>query len=73
MASHDVHVKASTTDFAQTKSSASIENVFPEVLRDPILRKVQFATISRMDDLGKSRLAVPAGTLLMQYSQRGVR
>ncbi|KAK4502393.1 hypothetical protein PRZ48_005818 [Zasmidium cellare] len=36
---------------SETKSSASIENVFPEVLRDPILRKVQFATISRMDEL----------------------
>ncbi|EME83809.1 uncharacterized protein MYCFIDRAFT_84117 [Pseudocercospora fijiensis CIRAD86] len=31
---------------SETKSSASIENVFPEVLRDPILRKVQFSTIS---------------------------
>ncbi|KXT17528.1 hypothetical protein AC579_3223 [Pseudocercospora musae] len=36
---------------SETKSSASIENVFPEVLRDPILRKVQFSTISRMDEL----------------------
>ncbi len=27
--------------------------MFPEVLRDPILRKVQFSTISRIDDLGK--------------------
>jgi hypothetical protein len=37
----------------KTRSSASIENVFPEVLRDPILRKVQFSTTSRMDELGK--------------------
>ncbi|CAK4020367.1 Hypothetical predicted protein [Lecanosticta acicola] len=36
---------------SETKSSASIENVFPEVLRDPILRKVQFSTTSRMDEL----------------------
>ncbi|KJY00059.1 ddt domain-containing protein [Zymoseptoria brevis] len=36
---------------SETKSSKVIENVFPEVLRDPILRKVQFSTISRMDEL----------------------
>lgn len=36
----------------QSKSTTAIENVFPEVLRDPILRKVQFSTISRVDDLG---------------------
>ena len=26
--------------------------MFPEVLRDPILRKVQFSTVGRMDELG---------------------
>lgn len=35
---------------------AEIEHVFPEVLRDPILRKVQFSTISRMDELGTFRM-----------------
>lgn len=39
---------------SQNKSTTAIENVFPEVLRDPILRKVQFSTISRIDDLGQS-------------------
>lgn len=41
-------------DLLQTQSSSVIENLFPEVLRDPILRKVQFSTISRIDDLVNS-------------------
>ncbi|KAF2721204.1 hypothetical protein K431DRAFT_74184 [Polychaeton citri CBS 116435] len=36
---------------SELKSSTSIESLFPEVLRDPILRKVQFSTTSRIDDL----------------------
>lgn len=39
---------------SETRSSGAIENVFPDVLKDPILRKVQFSTISRVDDLGTS-------------------
>ncbi|KAI5361985.1 Putative DDT domain, WHIM2 domain, WHIM1 domain-containing protein [Septoria linicola] len=35
----------------ETKSQANIETLFPEVLRDPILRNVQFSTVSRMDEL----------------------
>ena len=42
-----------TADIPQSRSTTAIETVFPEVLRDPILRKVQFSTISRVDDLGK--------------------
>lgn len=41
---------------SETKSSGEIENVFSDKLKDPILRKVQFSTISRVDDLGMSRL-----------------
>ncbi|KAK5174622.1 uncharacterized protein LTR77_001703 [Saxophila tyrrhenica] len=36
---------------SESKSTSAIETVFPEVLRDPILRRVQFSTISRIDDL----------------------
>ncbi|KAK3700580.1 hypothetical protein LTR37_015909, partial [Vermiconidia calcicola] len=39
---------------SETKSTSAIETVFPEVLRDPILRKVQFSQISRVDDLVNS-------------------
>ncbi|KAI6891289.1 hypothetical protein KC348_g19177, partial [Hortaea werneckii] len=39
---------------SENKSSDAIENVFPDVLKDPILRKVQFSTISRIDDLVSS-------------------
>lgn len=42
-----------SADINQTKSSAAVETVFPDPLRDPILRKVQFSTISRMDELGE--------------------
>ncbi|EMC98900.1 hypothetical protein BAUCODRAFT_65656 [Baudoinia panamericana UAMH 10762] len=36
---------------SETKSKADIEDVFPLPLKEPILRKVQFSTISRIDDL----------------------
>ncbi|WPH02807.1 Hypothetical protein R9X50_00567500 [Acrodontium crateriforme] len=36
---------------SETKSSLAIENAFPAVLRDPILRRVQFSQTSRMDEL----------------------
>ncbi|KAF2768143.1 hypothetical protein EJ03DRAFT_295241 [Teratosphaeria nubilosa] len=36
---------------SESKSSEAIENVFPAVLKDPILRKVQFSTVSRIDEL----------------------
>lgn len=63
MTSHDSRVNDMMLTYLQNKSSASIDNVFPEVLRDPILRKVQFSTISRMDELGKCRPEV-----VMYYS-----
>ena len=40
------------TTVTQTASTIAIEKVFPEVLRDPILRKVQFSEVGRLDDLG---------------------
>ncbi|KAK5135513.1 hypothetical protein LTR08_005148 [Meristemomyces frigidus] len=39
---------------SESKSSSAIESVFPDVLKDPILRKVQFSQISRIDDLVSS-------------------
>ena len=41
---------------SESKSSSAIESVFPDVLKDPILRKVQFSQISRVDDLGMSSM-----------------
>ena len=41
-----------SADAQQTESTMAIEKVFPEVLRDPILRKVQFSEVGRLDDLG---------------------
>ena len=35
----------------QNSSASDIEKIFPDALRDPILRKVQFSTISRIDEL----------------------
>lgn len=37
----------------QNNSSSDIEKAFPDALRDPILRRVQFSEISRIDELGK--------------------
>lgn len=37
--------------FKQNNSSNDIDKIFPDALRDPILRKVQFSTISRIDEL----------------------
>jgi hypothetical protein len=54
----------------QSKSTTAIENIFPEVLRDPILRKVQFSTISRVDDLGLSIYPLYPGILLISVSER---
>ncbi|KAL1301491.1 hypothetical protein AAFC00_005736 [Neodothiora populina] len=50
-----VNGKSGLTFFAasdmETHSSIDIEKLFPDALRDPILRKVQFSTISRIDEL----------------------
>ena len=35
----------------QNNSSSDIDKIFPDALRDPILRKVQFSDISRIDEL----------------------
>lgn len=38
----------------QKEASGEVEDVFPDALREPILRKVQFSTISRIDNLGRT-------------------
>ena len=35
------------------EASGEVEDAFPEPLREPILRKVQFSQIARIDYLGK--------------------
>lgn len=35
------------------EASDEVDDAFPDALREPILRKVQFSTISRIDNLGK--------------------
>ena len=37
----------------QTEASKEINSIFPDSLRSPVLRYVQFRTTARMDDLGK--------------------
>lgn len=37
----------------QMEASDEVDDAFPDALREPILRKVQFSTISRIDNLGK--------------------
>lgn len=42
----------------QTDGSREVNSAFPEPLKEPVLRKVQFSTISRIDSLGTSYFAV---------------
>ena len=37
----------------QVEASLDVNDQFPDPLREPILRKVQFSTISRIDHLGE--------------------
>lgn len=39
--------------WTQMEGSKEVDGVFPDALREPILRKVQFSTISRIDNLGQ--------------------
>jgi hypothetical protein len=36
------------------EESREVNNSFPEALKEPILRRIQFATTSRVDNLGMS-------------------
>jgi len=42
----------------QTEASKEINSIFPDTLRAPLLRYVQFQTTLRMDDLGKQPSSV---------------
>ena len=36
----------------QMDASDEVDDAFPDALREPILRKIQFSTVSRLDNLG---------------------
>jgi hypothetical protein len=38
----------------QLEESREVNNSFPEALKEPILRRIQFSTTSRVDNLGTS-------------------
>ncbi|WEW61188.1 DDT domain-containing protein [Emydomyces testavorans] len=38
-------------DSSEAEGSKEVDNSFPEALKDPVLRKVQFSTVSRIDSL----------------------
>ena len=40
------------TEVKQTAGSKDVDETFPEALKEPVLRRVQFQTISRVDNLG---------------------
>ena len=44
------------TDYCQTDESREVNSAFPEALKEPILRKIQFSTVSRIDNLGGFRV-----------------
>ena len=39
----------------QMDESREVNNAFPEALKEPILRRIQFSTVSRVDNLGMLR------------------
>lgn len=39
--------------------SKELNNAFPDALKEPILRRVQFSTVSRVDNLGESNKFIP--------------
>ena len=41
------------TNDGQMDASEEVDDAFPDALKEPILRKVQFSTISRIDSLGQ--------------------
>lgn len=57
---------------SQTHGSAEIDSTFPDQLREPILRKVQFSTIGRIDELGTFRIIINfiCGSLLIFLSHQ---
>lgn len=42
---------------SQMDESKELNNAFPDALKEPILRRVQFSTVSRIDNLGKSAIS----------------
>lgn len=56
MPAHDRHFPLSDQKINQyqLEESRELNNAFPEALKEPILRRVQFTTVSRIDNLGRS-------------------
>lgn len=40
------------------EESREVNNAFPDALKGPILRRIQFSTVSRVDSLGECYLIV---------------
>lgn len=45
-------IRTDTETWSQTEESREVNNMFPDALREPILRRIQFSTVSRVDNLG---------------------
>lgn len=61
----------------QMEESREVNNSFPEALKEPILRRIQFSTVSRLDNLGmlsKDRYVLnPVELTLIHRSGRNLR
>ena len=51
--SHLPNIFFIVTNHGQMDASEEVDDAFPDALKEPILRKVQFSTISRIDNLGQ--------------------
>lgn len=56
-------------DPLQRSGALAMETAFPQALREPLLRKVQFKQISRLDTLGWSYSVVPV-MVPLHYADR---
>lgn len=51
---HDAVLGCRILSVWQMEESREVNNSFPEALKEPILRRIQFSTVSRLDNLGMS-------------------
>jgi hypothetical protein len=52
----------------QRRAARGVDQAFPEALKEPVLRKIQFSTVSRLDHLVEDVYEVPNSPLLHHHS-----
>jgi ATP-utilising chromatin assembly and remodelling N-terminal len=55
----EVSLYPSTKTHMQRRAARGVDQAFPEALKEPVLRKIQFSTVSRLDHLVEDVYEVP--------------